>query len=410
MPTTDAALEELSNSPYAEEWRGSREHLQFSEVLEAEYRAAHLHRVRLRVRVWHSLNLVLAILFSADQVRRAGILNAISLAHCAAMLPCTAALAWLVWSAQYQRRFLPAARVLVPIFTALLGAFVALEIHAGHDEDLAALSVNLLGVFFFAGLLFRQALLACACMFVTFAFTAAAAHLAAAIFLKSMVVMAVTGGIAVIVYRDVEQSYRRSFLEGALIRELATRDSLSGLMNRRAFDDHLTRIWKHGLRERRCIGIILVDIDHFKRYNDDWGHNVGDVAIRSVAQVVHSFSRRPLDMAARYGGEEFVVLLYDLAAPHIQDIAERLRDAVENLKIDTDPGAQDSVTVSVGVSLVLPAFGRTPQAALHLADQALYEAKRAGRNRVIVRAPDADTHALILDTGAFNVPRRRSGA
>jgi diguanylate cyclase (GGDEF)-like protein len=115
-------------------------------------------------------------------------------------------------------------------------------------------------------------------------------------------------------------------------------------------------------------------------------------------------------MAARYGGEEFVVLLYDLAAPHIQDIAERLRDAVENLKIDTDPGAQDSVTVSVGVSLVLPAFGRTPQAALHLADQALYEAKRAGRNRVIVRAPDADTHALILDTGAFNVPRRRSGA
>jgi len=119
--------------------------------------------------------------------------------------------------------------------------------------------------------------------------------------------------IAAIVYRDVEQSYRRNFLQAALIGELVARDDLSGLMNRRAFDEHIVAVWHQAARDQRPVALLMIDIDHFKGYNDRRGHLAGDFALRSVAKVIQGFARRPLDLAARYGGEEFAVVLYDLA-------------------------------------------------------------------------------------------------
>jgi len=205
----------------------------------------------------------------------------------------------------------------------------------------------------------------------------------------------------------VEQSHRRNFLEDALIGELVARDGLSGLMNRRAFDEHLLRVWQHALRDQRSIAVFMIDIDHFKRYNDTFGHQAGDVALRCVADVIQGFARRPLDIAARYGGEEFAMVLYDLAVPHIQNIADRLREAVQNLALNREAGesAGATVTVSVGVGLVSPTIGRTPQGALQLADEALYEAKRAGRNRVVMKGMEV---YKLLVTGAFE-PRSRAG-
>jgi diguanylate cyclase (GGDEF)-like protein len=172
-------------------------------------------------------------------------------------------------------------------------------------------------------------------------------------------------------------------------------------MNRRAFDEHLLRVWQHALRDQRSIAVLMIDIDHFKRYNDDFGHQAGDLALRSVARIIQGFARRPLDLAARYGGEEFAVILYDLALPHVQEMAESLRKGVQNLQIEPHeaeaaPGRE--VTVSVGVGLAAPVIGRTPQGAVQLADEALYEAKQAGRNRVVVKGTDA---YMLLNTGAF---------
>jgi diguanylate cyclase (GGDEF)-like protein len=230
-------------------------------------------------------------------------------------------------------------------------------------------------------------------------------NLAFATVLKSMAIMLLTSGITAFVYLDVEQSYRRNFLEDALIGELVARDSLSGLMNRRAFDEHLLRVWQHALRDERVVALLMIDIDHFKPYNDAFGHQAGDLALRSVARVLQGFGRRPLDLVARYGGEEFAIILYDLALPHIQDIAERLREAVQNLKIKQDPdfATAQEITVSVGVGLAIPTIGRTPQGAIQLADEALYEAKQAGRNRVVVKGTAAYS---LLETGAFQAQRK----
>jgi diguanylate cyclase (GGDEF)-like protein len=401
MRTNRLNLEDFPDSAYAHELRRGLAHLRFEPPLEAEYTVAHLQHVRLRVRIWFSVTAVLAVLFTVDQVRRASLWSPVSLAHMGALVPCAVALVWLVWSRHYERFYLPAARVLVPIFGALIAAFIALALTDGRDEQLAALTVNLVAVFFFAGLMFRQGLLTSAIMIIAFVVSAFAVSLPYAMLLKSMVIMTLTSGIAAIVYWDVEQSYRRKFLEDALISELVARDSLSGLMNRRAFDEHLRRVWQHALRDQRLIAVFMIDIDHFKRYNDDLGHQAGDLALQSVARVIQGFARRPLDLVARYGGEEFAVILYDLGFAHIQDTAERLREAVQNLKIKplgADVRSGPEVTVSVGVGLAAPTIGRTPPGAVQLADEALYEAKKAGRNRVVIKGTEA---YMLLDTGAF---------
>jgi len=399
-------LDDFPDSVYAQELRRGLAHLRFAAPLEAEYHAVHLQRVRLRVRVCLPVALVLAVFFTIEQVRRTGLWNLNSVAHMGALLPCTAALVWLAWSRQYERFYAPVAGVLVPVVGTLIAAFIAVQIAVGQEEQLAALTAILVGVFFFGGLMFRQAILTSASMIIGFAFVARAVNLPHTIFLRSMLITTLTSGIAAIVYWDIEQSYRRNFLEGALVSELAARDGLTGLMNRRAFDEHVLRVWRLALRDQRLIAVLMIDIDYFKRYNDDFGHQAGDLALRSVARVIQGFVRRPLDLAARYGGEEFAVILYDLTLPHVRDIAERLCAAVQNLRIkphEVGVTTEPEITVSVGVGLAAPIIGRSPQGAIQLADEALYEAKLAGRNRVIVKGTE---DYILLDTGAFATARR----
>lgn len=405
MPTSRLNLDDFPDSAYADELRRGLARLRFEAPLEAEYTIAHLERVHLRVRIWFSVTMVLSILFTIDQVRRDGVWDPNSIAHLGVLLPCTVALVWLAWSSRYERFYLPASRVLVTLFGALIAAFIAIAVAHDREEELAALTVNLVAVFFFAGLMFRQAILTSAIMIVTFATLALAAGLPDGLLLKSLVMLSLTSVIAALVYWDVEQSYRRNFLEDALISELVARDSLSGLMNRRAFDEHLLRVWQHAQRDQRLIAVLMIDIDYFKQYNDDFGHQDGDLALRTVAGVIQGFARRPLDLAARYGGEEFAVILYDLALPYVEDTAERLRDSVQALQVRTHPadsGLRRQVTVSVGVGVAAPIVGRTPQGAVQLADEALYEAKQAGRNQIVVKGTDA---YLLLDTGAFTSRR-----
>ena len=373
--------------------------MRFEASLEAAYRTTHLQHVRLRVRIWYSVNIVLSILFTADQVRHDGMWNAFSIAHVFALVPCALALGWLAWSRHYERLYLPFARVLVAILGALIAVFVARVLVQGKDEQLASLTMILFGTFFFAGLMLREAILAATLILMAFACSAYAVGMPLASFLMSMTIMTLASGIAAIVYRDVEQSHRLNFLEASLIGELVARDGLSGLMNRRAFDEHLAWVWAQAIRDERPVALLLIDIDHFKAYNDRWGHQAGDLALRSVAKVIQGFARRPLDLSARYGGEEFAVILYDLAFSHAQYLAERLREAVQNLAHEVEIWSGPVVTVSVGVGFVAPSLCRKPEGLVQLADEALYEAKGGGRNCVIAKGAES---YVFLDTGAFN--------
>ena len=261
---------------------------------------------------------------------------------------------------------------------------VAPLIGGGHDEELATLTMYVVSAFFFAGLMFRSALFAAAAIIVSFATTTIVFGLITPVFLKALVVLVVTGAMGASVCYDSERSERRSFLEHAIIAEMVERDGLTGPMNRRALDGYLQRVWQQAQRDHHTLAMLMIDIDHFKQYNDSYGHQAGDAALRTVAQLLKSFTRRPFDIAARYGGEEFVVVMYGMAHSHLQELAERIRQTTEVMTAsDTDSFQVPGVTVSIGAGVVEPTAGRTPHGALQFIDEALYEAKKAGRNRVI---------------------------
>ena len=186
----------------------------------------------------------------------------------------------------------------------------------------------------------------------------------------------------------LEQAVRQNFCSMVQLHRLAERDFVTGLLNRRAFSTRATGIWREALRDGRSIGIAMVDVDHFKHYNDHYGHAAGDVALQSVAHVIAEHARRPLDACARYGGEEFVVLWYDVDADHAMALAQRMCQAVQALGLPHVASPTAGV-VSISVGLVCTAVHNAAQwdAALRAADQALYQAKQQGRNRVCAADP-----------------------
>jgi diguanylate cyclase (GGDEF)-like protein len=181
--------------------------------------------------------------------------------------------------------------------------------------------------------------------------------------------------------------------------ELAQHDALTGVKNRRVFDEHLERLWQRAIDEHRGIAILLIDVDHFKAYNDDYGHQAGDRALHRVAQMLQTFVTRPQDLLARYGGEEFAVLLYDLDGVAAEKLATHMRKAVGAMGLEhRDSRLGQIVTLSIGVAVVEPTPERRARGALQLADEALYQAKTRGRNRVEVLDPNAHQ---ALETGVF---------
>ncbi|MBL0039739.1 MAG: diguanylate cyclase [Xanthomonadales bacterium] len=171
----------------------------------------------------------------------------------------------------------------------------------------------------------------------------------------------------------------------ARLRKLSESDGLTGVANRRLFDGSLIEAWTASVRSRREIALILIDIDHFKEYNDASGHLAGDDCLKRVAQALESEASAVGALVARYGGEEFSVLLPDPAATDARALAEALRARVE---FEALPHPRSDVarvvTVSVGVAVMAPTAAHEPALLIDAADQALYRAKAAGRNRTSI--------------------------
>lgn len=189
--------------------------------------------------------------------------------------------------------------------------------------------------------------------------------------------------------REAERRLRdlslRSQSSEASLRRASSLDALTGVANRRVFDETLIREWERAHRAQKAISLLMVDIDHFKRHNDQHGHQAGDECLKRVAGVLASQARRGGDLVARYGGEEFAVLLPEASETGAAVVAERLRVSVAALVLPYQtPGAGHAVTVSIGVASLLPKPDIQPAELISAADRALYTAKAVGRNQVIV--------------------------
>jgi len=169
-----------------------------------------------------------------------------------------------------------------------------------------------------------------------------------------------------------------------LLEQLALMDSLTEIANRRRFNEHFNLEWRRSQRSAVPLSLMMIDVDHFKRFNDTFGHAAGDIVLKRIAKTIQSQLKRPGDLVARYGGEEFVVVMPGIESASAQMVAEGIRASVEALAI---PHAESItppwVTVSIGGTTLTPSELHDSNEEFCLADSHLYEAKRAGRNRVV---------------------------
>jgi diguanylate cyclase (GGDEF)-like protein len=169
------------------------------------------------------------------------------------------------------------------------------------------------------------------------------------------------------------------------LEEQSNIDKLTGIANRRCFDMMYEKEWVRARREGATLGIIMVDVDHFKRYNDRYGHLQGDVCLSEIANAIRSSLQRPADSAARYGGEEFVVLLPNTDGPGAVTVAEGIARTVARLALEhRGSPVAPVVTVSQGVAAGSPGPTDDTSSLLRSADEALYKAKAEGRNRIVL--------------------------
>ena len=184
-------------------------------------------------------------------------------------------------------------------------------------------------------------------------------------------------------YRALRQSQQQLLETNLELQRLTHSDGLTGLSNRRYFDEYLGAEWRRAVRERRSIGMLMIDVDHFKSYNDTYGHVAGDDVLKRVANVLSQVGAGAADLPARFGGEEFAVILPGTTPVGMRMMAEKARLLIEKLGVEhTGSSTAQWLTVSVGVAILEPQEGQPPTMLIEAADAALYRAKRDGRNRV----------------------------
>ena len=211
--------------------------------------------------------------------------------------------------------------------------------------------------------------------------------------------MLVAGALGTLSAYQREYGLREQFLLRMELEWLARQDALTGLLNRRAFNEHLNMALASARREGRQVALMMIDVDHFKLYNDAYGHAAGDQALQLLAPVFGQLCARPLDQAARTGGEEMALVLYDVAPDHQEQLCRKLLDGVDRLALGhgASPSA-DRVSISVGCALSVPLDD--VQSLYKRADALLYQAKRMGRNRAWT-----DQEAEVLPSRLSGVDR-----
>jgi len=282
----------------------------------------------------------------------------------------------------YVRVYQPAMQVAAPLFG--MGA-VLMAVEA-TPAQLPLVAARLLLVafyyYFMIGLTFNAALRSNLLLIGAYAGAAALGAIAGTVATYSLFVLLCANLIGGAGCYALEYANRVAFLERRRLAEVAMHDGLTGLLNRAALEEQATSLWEHARRASQPVSVMLIDIDHFKAYNDRYGHQAGDRCLREVALAIRgAVRRRPLDVVARYGGEEIIAILVGSGRSEAGVTAQRVLQAVADLGIAHGASCtRPQLTVSVGVTSVEPGGEYAHETAVRLADIALYASKERGRD------------------------------
>jgi diguanylate cyclase (GGDEF)-like protein len=385
--------------------------LSFDEPQESAFREWYASRVRWRMRstLWLamgniSLVLIAAVplsslrdqIFGSEQERLVTWLGIALLA--------TSALALLIVSRPrlYKRYYDAAAQVIAPAQALCFVTIDVLMQQRGHSLS-AWMPLVMIAPYFLFGMMYYQAARCSLLALVAYGIAGGIGNVNDAQRWLDIGIAAFASILGAAIHLSLQRAVRHGYLATQSLNESAHRDSLTGIHNRRMFDEHVTRVWQQAARESLPVGLLLVDLDHFKMFNDTHGHQGGDVCLAKVASLLPQIARRPLDLAARYGGEEFVVLLFDARRPQVEEACIQLHAALKHAGIKHEGTATGEVTFSIGAACIEPRMGRHPEGLIQLADEALYAAKERGRNRTVIM----DREYESLKTGSFRA--RRAG-
>lgn len=358
--------------------------LTFPPALEAEYRASHRDAARRWVRM--SLMIALATVIGFAIMDR-WVLSGphvpdTDLIRFGMHLPMIAMMLMLTSERFYDRWYQLSVQIAAPLF-ALGMVYMAVQ---ATTEQLPMLGGRLILLTFFfyfmLGLPFAAALRSNAVLVGGYVVAAVAGRIEPDLAVYQFFVLACANLVGAAGCFALEHANRAAFLDRKRLTEVAMHDGLTGLLNRAALEGQVRHLWRQAARDNVPVSVVLADIDHFKAYNDCYGHQAGDRCLRDVAAAMRRVSRRrPLDLVARYGGEELIAVLVGADRSHAEHVARSVREAVADLQVPHAGSATRAhVTVSVGAATLMPGSEHTYDHVVQLADRALYEAKERGRD------------------------------
>jgi len=395
---------DLPDSPHARQLRAGFPWLNFNAELEAEFRRTHFDENLRHTRVNFCLAIIITVAFSAmdSMVLGPELSRVPSTIHLLVIIPTLLIGLAASFSPQRHRIYPPLAMFAGTILGLSVGGIQIIATLGGVSILFPCLMLAIIFIYFMGGLIFYHAV--AANMIVMFVYLAlgTALQLPGREFAYDALVLVAANLFGSSVVYMHEKTSRMRFLEACLLRELVARDGLTGIQNRRMFDQHIQRVWQQAVREEERVAVLLADVDCFKDYNDRYGHQAGDECLRAVAVCLSQCARRPLDFVARYGGEEFAVVLYEASREYVAEVLTRIQRSIAELNIPHEASrVAGRLTLSIGAAFILPTSQRTYEGLIQLSDEALYSAKEQGRNRVVVM--EAEYHNL--KTGRFDKRR-----
>ena len=317
---------DLPDSPHARQLQAGFPWLTFNADLEPEFRRTHFDENLLHTRVNLCLGVIITIAFSAVEATVLGPqLNRVpSLIHMLVIIPLLLIGLASSFSAQRHRIYPPLAMIAATLLGLSVAAIQIIASLGGTSILFPCLMLTIIFIYFMGGLIFYHALAANVIVMLVYLAAGTSLQMPSHEFAydaMSMIAANLFG--ASIVYMH-EKTSRIRFLEACLLREMVARDGLTGIQNRRMFDQHIQRVWQQAVRDQERVAVLLADIDCFKDYNDRYGHQAGDECLRAVALSLNQCARRPLDFVARYGGEEFAVVLYEASREYVAEVLTRI--------------------------------------------------------------------------------------